>query len=380
MRHGRGNDVQGAAAERRGGPWLFLARVAAAAVAFAAAGCATQGHGPARPFTFYPPPPEPPRFQYLTSISSPADVQPPPSALSTFLFGPPPAPLGIAKPYGLALKNGKLYVSDTATATIHIADLRKHTWSYLRPDGAGRLRKNIGVAVDDAGTLFVSDTVRGQVVMFDAEQHHVGVLGEPGSMKPAGMDLAGDRLYVADMKGRRIAVYDVKTRALVQSIPGPGVTNDAERLFQPVSVAVATNGLVYVSDIGAFHIRVYDAAGKFVRTVSRHGDGVGEFVRNKGIAVDRANRLYAVDAGFNLVQLYDDQDRMLLYFGDPESGEQGRMDLPADIIVDYDHVDCFQSFAAPGFKIEFLVLVSNQFGGGKVGVYGFLKPKEAAGP
>lgn len=354
-------------------------RLAAALAGFGLllAGCQTPVVKPAAP-TFYPPPPAAPRFQYLTSISSPADVMPGQSALATFLFGPAPAPVRIGKPYGLALKHGKLYVSDTATATIHIADLRQHTWSYLQPEGAGRLRKNIGVAVHDDGTLFVSDTMRGQVVIYDAAQRHVGVLGEPGELKPAGLEVAGDQLYVTDMKGQRVVVYDVKTRAALRDIPA-GATNDAERLFQPVGVAVDAEGRVYVSDVGAFHIQVYDAAGRHLRSISRHGDGVGEFVRNKGIALDRANRLYAVDAGFKLVQLYDEQDRLLLYFGDPEAGEAGRMDLPADILVDYDHVDLFQKFAAPGRELEFIVMVSNQFGDHKITVYGFLKPA-AAGP
>ncbi len=358
-------------------------RIATAAGLLAAlllSACRTPGPVAPAVTTFYPPPPVRPRFQYLTSLSGPADVTPPPSALASFLFGPPPPRPGIGKPYGLALKNGRLYVSDTATATIHIADLRQRTWTYLQPEGAGRLRKNIAVAVQDDGTLYVSDTQRGQVVIFDAGQRHVGVLGEPGELKPAGLEVAGDQLYVTDMKERCVRVYDTRTRAAVRTIPGPAVTNEAQRLYQPVGVAVDAAGRVYVSDVGAFHIQVYDAQGAFLRSISRHGDGVGEFVRNKGIAVDRENRLYAVDAGFKLVQLYDAQDRMLLYFGDPESGEAGRMDLPADIVVDYDHVDFFRPFVAPGRDIEFVVLVSNQFGPHKITVYGFLKPLPGEGP
>jgi TolA-binding protein len=47
------------------------------------------------------------------------------------------------------------------------------------------------------------------------------------------------------------------------------------------------------------------------------------------------------------------------------------MNLPAKIILDRRHVGLFQPYAVPGARIEFLVLVSNQYGQHKINVYGF---------
>ncbi len=47
------------------------------------------------------------------------------------------------------------------------------------------------------------------------------------------------------------------------------------------------------------------------------------------------------------------------------------MNLPAKVILDYDHVDLFRQYAVKGAKIEFLVFVSNQYGPSKINVYGF---------
>jgi hypothetical protein len=47
------------------------------------------------------------------------------------------------------------------------------------------------------------------------------------------------------------------------------------------------------------------------------------------------------------------------------------MNLPAKIILDYNNVDLFRKYAVPGADIEFLVLVSNQYGPNKISVYGF---------
>ena len=138
-------------------------------------------------------------------------------------------------------------------------------------------------------------------------------------------------------------------------------------------------GHLYVSDVGAFRIQVYNPDGSFLRTIGKHGDSPGEFVRNKGIALDRENRLYSIDAGFQILQLFDAQDHMLMYFGEPDEAE-GQMLLPADVIVDYDHNDVFQKFVAPGYGLEFVVLVSNQYGDRKINVYGFLRREEAKTP
>jgi hypothetical protein len=68
-----------------------------------------------------------------------------------------------------------------------------------------------------------------------------------------------------------------------------------------------------------------------------------------------------------------------MYLGEPDAVE-GQMYLPADVIIDYDHVSLFRKFAAPGYDLEFLVLVSNQYGDRKISVYGFLRHGDARTP
>jgi len=71
-----------------------------------------------------------------------------------------------------------------------------------------------------------------------------------------------------------------------------------------------------------------------------------------------------------VAKIYDQTGRLLLLFGRP-GNEPGNMNLPAQIILVYDHVDLFRPYAVRGAKIEFLVFVSNQYGPSKINVYGF---------
>jgi hypothetical protein len=47
--------------------------------------------------------------------------------------------------------------------------------------------------------------------------------------------------------------------------------------------------------------------------------------------------------------------------------------LPAGVAVDYENARYFEKYAAPGHKLEYLILLANQYGSPKISVYGFFK-------
>ena len=129
-------------------------------------------------------------------------------------------------------------------------------------------------------------------------------------------------------------------------------------------------GNVYVTDKATARITEFDESGKLRRVIGRLGDNIDEFVRPKGIAVDRDQRVWVVDAASEVAKIYDEHARLLLFFG-LGGNNPGMMNLPATIVVDYDNVEYFEQYIVEGAKIEFLVLVSNQYGPNKISVYGF---------
>jgi DNA-binding beta-propeller fold protein YncE len=141
-------------------------------------------------------------------------------------------------------------------------------------------------------------------------------------------------------------------------------------MAHPTSLALGPDGSVYVSDTTNFRVQQFTADGEFIRSFGSAGTGYGQFARPKGLDVDREGRIYVVDAAFQNVQIFDDEARVLMYFGGGGDGP-GDMNLPTVVSIDYDNVDYFRKYAAPGFEIEYLVLVANQYGSNKVAVYGF---------
>ncbi len=334
------------------------------------AGCATKPSAKTD-YIFFPPPPDEPRIQFLTSFSSEADLGGQ-SKLSKFVVGDERVLRPIWKPYGITPVKGKLFICDTQPKIVSIIDLVKRKISYIKPEGRGVMKMPINVVVDKDGTRFVSDTVRGQVLIYDGANRFVGEIGKLGEMKPCGLALTEERLYVSDISNHCVRVYSKASREVLFTIPRDA--NDHKtKLFSPTNLALDQQGRLYVSDSGAFTVRVFDKDGNSLRTLGDSGLTPGRFALTKGIGVDHENRVYVVDAATAVVQMFDAEGRLLMYFGEPQSSGLAGLYLPAGLAIDYENVGLFQKFAAPGHKIDFLIFVTNQAGTQKVSVFGFMR-------
>ncbi len=325
---------------------------------------------------FFPPAPEKPRLQFLKSFSGPTDLGAAgPSGLERFVLGETKEKAGILTPYGLAIFDGKLYVCDVGQKRVEVLDLEKKSFGYLTDDR--RLLNPVNITIEEDGTKYIADPTAGVVFVFDARNALRAMLGKDLRINPIDVAVHGPYCYVTDFTSNRVVVLDKTTGREIRRI---GEQGDGEKQFTLISdLTVGPDGDLYVTDKIKAKIFQFDPSGNLKRTVGRLGDNIDELVRPKGIAVDSENRIWVVDAGVSVTpsawstevaKIYDSQGRLLLFFGQP-GNEPGRMNLPAKIVLDRRHVNLFQSYAVPGAKIEFLVLVTNQYGSHKINVYGF---------
>ena len=318
---------------------------------------------------FYPPAPDKPRLQFLTSYSSASDLSDrgaeAPSGLETLVFGKEEtAPQWIAKPYGLDLYDGKLYVCDVEKKRVTILDLRNKTFGYLSE--AQRMTNPVNICIV-AGTKYIADPMAGKVFVYGTDDALINVLGESLDMTPIDVEVRGQRCYVTDMKNNQVVVLDIATGEVLKRM---GKAGDAPGQFVLIGdLAVDGQGNVLVTDKLLGRVTVFDDAGDLKLAFGKAGRSIHHFVRPKGIEVDRQGRIWVVDAAPEVAKVYDREGALLMFFGFPGK-EPGNMNLPASVCLDYDHVDLFESYAAEGSEIEFLVFVSNQYGA-KINVYGF---------
>lgn len=330
----------------------------------------TGGSGEAvHEYVFIPAPPEAPRLQFLTSYSTDLDVLPPLSGFRRFIVGDRKGS-SLGKPYGVAIHDGQILVCDTKAGAVAIFDLVNHEFEVLGLERNGRLRKPVNLAVDEDGTRYVADVGIRRIMIYDANNHFLRSLGEPESWTPSDVAIVGKRLYVADLQNERVVVLEKATGQVLLKIGGP--ESETREQFLPTNLTVSDDGYLYVSDTGNARVLKFDPRGRLVQQYGSLGLRVGQFVRPKGIAVDRKNLLYVADASSQVVQIFDPEGKLLLFFGGM-GNEPGNLSLPAKVVIDYDHVDLFADRVAPGHEIEYLVIVTSQYGSRMVNVFGFLK-------
>jgi DNA-binding beta-propeller fold protein YncE len=332
--------------------------------------CATKPPAP-KTYTFFPPAPDDPHVQFLTSFAGDLDLGRSWS-FGDYISGAKPAgPL--TKPYGLAVYDGKIFVCDTVQGVVEVFNLKTRRASYFAPQGEGRMMMPLNISIDEDGTRYVADTLRNQVLVYGPEGTYLTAIGKKNEFKPTDVAVTGDRLYITDLQAHAVKVYGKADRKYQFSIPA--TTNVTQgKLFSPVNLSVdKVNHRLLVSDIGGFAVQVYDLDGKYLSTIGQQGVGMGCFSRPKGVATDHEGNVFVADAAVQVVQMFDKQGRLLMYFGQPGASTRGELLLPACVKVDYDHLKYFEKYVAPGHRCEYLILVTSQFGPNLVSVYGFLK-------
>ncbi len=325
---------------------------------------------------FYPPLPQQPRLQFLHSITGEEDIGKKQSGFVDFLIGKKPSMKKISRPYDIGAVRGKIYVLDRYFKKILIIDLENKEFDYIEDKGMGALTGPAGIWVTEDDIKYVSDMIRKQIVVFGKDNRFLRAYGEKGQFdKPMDVAVYKNRVYVCDFNKHMIIVVDKDTGKTIQEIGGiggiGGIGAEEGKLYKPTHVIVDHEGNVYVNDNFNFRIQMFDPKGNFLKTFGYLGDALGSFARPKGLDIDRDRHLYAVDAAFENVQIFDVNTTQLLLFFGGFGSEPGSMYLPAGMYIDYNNIEYFQKYADKDFKINYLVYVGNLLGGNKLNVYGF---------
>lgn len=318
-------------------------------------------------YAFWPAAPDEPRIQFIGAFNSSEDISPTKSSnLEKIVFGADAVQAAyVNKPYGVAIRDGKIYVCDIRAKAVVVMDMAKKQTRLVGVTGATRLERPVAIAAADDGQLYVVDAIHEAVVVFDKDERFTLSLHIP-KLKPSGIAIFGDRLYISDMARQQVLIVDRRSGKELGAIGSVGDEDGQFRL--PLGVSVDKAGDVYVSDMMRCRVQKFTGDGKFLATVGEQGDHAGGFARPKHLAVDSEGIMYVVDSGFQNVQMFNDKFQLLMHFG--AAGEfPGAMNLPVGVAVTDTGLEYFKDRLHPGFNAKRLIVVANQFGEGKISVY-----------
>lgn len=332
-------------------------------------GCA-QGPTKQDEAVFYPPLPQTPRVQFLTSITTEDELAGKSSQFREFLVGDDARlSKSLARPFSIAHKPGQILISDKTLRKVLILDLEAKTFDYLPDTEIGPLWDPVGLFVAPNGDLFVADSERNRVFAFNERGEFIRAYGDEGQFRPMDVVVYRDRVYICDINQSEVEVLDRGTGELIDTIGSIG--SEDGFLNKPTHLALDKDGNLFVTDSFNLRLQMFDPQGEFVKVIGWNVQGPGGLARPKGLDVDRDGHLYIADAAFQIMQIFSVETRdALLYFGAFGSGPGGSY-LPSDVHIDYDNVSYFSQFADPNFELEYLIYVGNLLGDKKLNVYGF---------
>jgi sugar lactone lactonase YvrE len=237
----------------------------------------------------------------------------------------------MVRPYSVATDSrDRIILTDPGAIGVHVFDFAQQKYKFLsRREAKEPLLAPQCVAVDRQDNIYVTDSDAGKIFVFDANgrfQRIIGSLkgGEGFFKRPTGIAVDSDaqRIYVSDTWRNKIYVMDMQ--GSVMQIIGKNGTGNGEFNF-PTELRLHGNDLIVV-DAMNFRVQVLSRTGVF-----RYA--IGQIFRPKGIGVDSEGHVYVVEGLSHLVQVFDNQGRLLYYFGQKGSG-LGDFQLPAGLAID----------------------------------------------
>jgi DNA-binding beta-propeller fold protein YncE len=278
------------------------------------------------------------RIDYVRSIASEKDVNPNRSFWNKLVDVVAGAPKfrRVVRPYGITTDSrGRIIVSDPGAQIVHVFDFAEKKYHHLEGGREQRFESPIGVATDAADNLYVTDSQRGKIFVFDRDLHFRRFLGERGGegmfKRPTGIviDPAQRRLYLSDTLHHKIFTLDLDGNVLGSF----GERGTAPGQFNfPTDLALRDDELLVLDSMN-FRVQGFDRSGKLRRVFGNLGSSTGTFSRAKGLAVDSEGDIYTAESLLETVQIFDGEGRFLYYFGNTGAGP-GEFQLPAGVWID----------------------------------------------
>ena len=330
-----------------------------------AAGCAT--HTPKAEHVYFPARPSPPRVVHLKSFNSLHDLVPVRVGFVDLIRGGAVSP-HVGTPAGAAFRAGHLYICDTEVNALHDWDLTTGRARRFGTSGDTVLVKPVAVAIDDAGTAYIADTGRGEVVAFDSTGRSTRHFKAPDSnaYKPVAVAVHGSKLYVADITAHRIDLFSTADGRHLGAFgkvgSGPG------EFYYPMGLAVSAKGYVFVSDMMNARVQVFDPQHNPTLSFGRPGNRYGDMGKPKHLGVGPDGTILIADAEFAHVHLFNARGQLLMLVGGPED-KPGGTPMPLGVAVAQTLPETITSMVPDDFRADYYFFVTNSVGTKRISLF-----------
>ena len=231
---------------------------------------------------------------------------------------------------------GRVIVADPPAHAVHVLDFRGKTSFRIQGGQDRRLQMPVGVAADIQDNIYVTDSQRGMVLVYDQLgrfRHYLGkIKGEAFFEQPEGIAVDGraGRIYVADTARNVVSILGL--RGEVVGNFGDNSSAAGQRVFnKPTSVVLDGNELFVLDDFGS-RVQIVDLQGRVLRQLQTPNDNASP-PDHAGLAIDSGGNIYISDEVQGIVRVYNPEGKLLNAFGRP-GGKIGEFSRPLGVWAD----------------------------------------------
>ena len=212
-------------------------------------------------------------------------------------------------PYGIAGdRNGNVYVSELYLSRVQVYNA---DGEYQRDFATGLVEAGLIKSPGDItiveNEMYLSDISRNRILVINLETEElIRQIGlEYDLMAPNGVavDESGN-IFVVDTGRQRVVVFDKDgnpVRVINGTPTGHGINSV---LINPRGISVDRSGNVYVVSNLSHTVFVFDREGKQIHSFGGQGDGNLQFMFPNGLHIDNAGRIFVTDTTNQRVAIY----------------------------------------------------------------------------
>ncbi|MEX2524238.1 MAG: NHL repeat-containing protein [Gammaproteobacteria bacterium] len=224
-------------------------------------------------------------------------------------------------PTGIAVTADEVFIADARNSRIQVLDKKGN---FLRAFGTEVLGRPMNLAVAD-GKLYVPDYFKDVIHVFTpAGEYLRAIAAQDGLNSPGGVAVYPDgSLLVADTYGQRI-VQLAPDGELLAIWSGTGI--GAGEFSYPTDATIASDGGFYAADGYNDRVQQFGSDGEFIRkwggpfAMNIFGPFKGWFTTTTSVAVGSDGAVYVADFYNDRIQKFTAKGSFLTAFGTPAQG------------------------------------------------------------
>ena len=205
------------------------------------------------------------------------------------------------RPYGIALTNEHIYVTDIALHALF--QFHKKSFQLVNRTGTkghtnGQLNCPNGLCIGYSGEVFVADSDNNRVCVFSKELQFLSNLSVGQLKYPQDIKLTPDCLVAVLDWSTKCVHFFSRNGHLLSSCVSQGEEPDC-LVYRPSFFCIDTAGNLIISNLGRHSIKIVAGNNQLLHTVGRKGHAKGELDSPFGISVSHSGTIFVVSYNSN---------------------------------------------------------------------------------